>query len=40
MHQGMNVESRRQNWNTIAGELDKIGINIDEDAIGEIVEGV
>ena len=37
MHQGMGVELRRQNWNTIAEELDKIGINIDEDALGEMV---
>ena len=40
MHRGMGVELRTQNWNTIAEELDKIGINIDEDALGEMVQGI
>lgn len=30
---------RRENWNTIAEELDKVGINIDDEVVDEIVEG-
>ena len=35
----MNSELRRENWNAIAEELDKVGINIDDEVIAEIVEG-
>ena len=35
----MNSELRRENWNAIAEELDKVGINIDDEVITEIVEG-
>ena len=35
----MNTDLRRENWNTIAEELDKVGINIDDEVISEIVEG-
>ena len=35
----MKTELRRENWNAIAEELDKVGINIDDEVIAEIVEG-
>ena len=36
---GFNSYASRSNWTVIANELDKIGVNIEEDALGEIVEG-
>ena len=40
MNQGMHVDLRRENWKTIAEELDKVGITIEEESINEIVEGI
>ena len=34
----MTIESRSYNWNTIAWELDKIGINIEDEALADIKE--
>ena len=33
------MELRKENWNTIAEELDKVGINIDDEVISEMVDG-
>ena len=32
----MSTEARNYNWNTIAWELDKIGINIEDEALADI----
>ena len=36
---GFNKIGSRSNWMLIANELDKIGVNIEEDVIEEIVQG-
>ena len=40
LNQGMQKDLRKANWKTIAEELDKIGITIEDETIDEIVEGI
>ncbi len=35
----MSKDASQANWTTISNELDKIGINIDEDKLAEMIEG-
>ena len=39
LQEGFSKEVSLSNWSTIATELDQIGINIEESALTEIVDG-